>query len=60
MEAMSEDPDSLVRQAAAFGLGELGGAASASRLEHSLPLRKPGVITMGMLSWGTSSGRGTH
>jgi HEAT repeat protein len=29
LEAMLEDSDSLVRQAAAFGLGELGGAVSA-------------------------------
>jgi hypothetical protein len=36
LEAMQEDTDALVRQAAAFGLGELGGAASARRLEWQL------------------------
>ncbi|MFE8600137.1 HEAT repeat domain-containing protein [Archangium violaceum] len=36
LEAMMEDEEGLVRQAAAFGLGELGGAASARRLEQQL------------------------
>jgi hypothetical protein len=40
LEAMLEDPDAIVRQAAAFGLGELGGAASARRLEHQLALEE--------------------
>ncbi|WNG42946.1 HEAT repeat domain-containing protein [Archangium minus] len=40
LEGMLEDPDALVRQAAAFGLGELGGAASARRLEQQLPLEE--------------------
>src|SRR3954449_12004401 len=40
LEAMLEAPDSLVRQAAAFGLGELGGAASAKRLEEQLAIEE--------------------
>jgi hypothetical protein len=40
LEAMLEDSDSLVRQAAAFGLGELGGAASAKRLEQQLAIEE--------------------
>ncbi|HYO57290.1 HEAT repeat domain-containing protein [Archangium sp.] len=40
LEAMLEDSDSLVRQAAAFGLGALGGAASAKRLEQQLALEE--------------------
>ncbi|REG28520.1 hypothetical protein ATI61_10853 [Archangium gephyra] len=36
LEAMMEDEEGLVRQAAAFGLGELGGTASARRLEQQL------------------------
>lgn len=36
LEAMMEDENGLVRQAASFGLGELGGAASARRLEQQL------------------------
>ncbi len=40
LEAMLEDRDAVVRQAAAFGLGELGGAASARRLEHQLALEE--------------------
>ncbi|EPX63989.1 hypothetical protein D187_005122 [Cystobacter fuscus DSM 2262] len=40
LEAMLEDPDAAVRQAAAFGLGELGGAASVRRLEHQLALEE--------------------
>jgi len=40
LEAMLENPDALVRQAAAFGLGELGGAASARRLERQLALEE--------------------
>lgn len=38
LEAMLGDPDAAVRQAAAFGLGELGSVASARRLEHQLAL----------------------
>jgi hypothetical protein len=37
---MLEDPESRVRQAAAFGLGELGGAASARRLEQQLVIEE--------------------
>ncbi|WP_395853012.1 HEAT repeat domain-containing protein [Cystobacter fuscus] len=40
LEAMLEDKDAVVRQAAAFGLGELGGAASIKRLEHQLALEE--------------------
>ncbi len=40
LEAMLEDPASQVRQAAAFGLGELGGAASAKRLEKQLVIEE--------------------
>jgi hypothetical protein len=40
LEAMLEDPDALVRQTAAFALGELGGAASAKRLEQQLALEE--------------------
>jgi hypothetical protein len=40
LERMLTDPDALVRQAAAFGLGELGGAASARRLEQQLALEE--------------------
>jgi len=40
LESMLEDTDALVRQAAAFGLGELGGAASARRLERQLALEE--------------------
>ncbi len=36
VEAMLEDEDSLVRQAAVFGLGEFGGADSVGRLEQQL------------------------
>jgi HEAT repeat protein len=36
LEAMLEDSRGLVRQAAAFGLGELGGPASVRRLEQQL------------------------
>ncbi|HEX5747698.1 MAG TPA: hypothetical protein VFZ09_15735 [Archangium sp.] len=36
LEAMMDEEEGLVRQAAAFGLGELGGAASARRLEQQL------------------------
>lgn len=36
LEAMLEDEDSLVRQAAAFGLGELGGTDSVRRLDQQL------------------------
>ncbi|HYO71777.1 MAG TPA: hypothetical protein VEU33_37435 [Archangium sp.] len=37
---MLKEPDALVRQAAAFGLGELGGPASARRLEQQLALEE--------------------
>jgi hypothetical protein len=40
LEAMLEDPDALVRQAAAFGLGVLGGSASVRRLERQLALEE--------------------
>jgi hypothetical protein len=40
LESMLEDPDALVRQAAAFGLGQLGGAASVRRLEQQLALEE--------------------
>nr|QKW93805.1 HEAT repeat protein [Vitiosangium cumulatum] len=40
LEDMLEDPEARVRQAAAFGLGELGGAANARRLEHQLALEE--------------------
>jgi hypothetical protein len=36
LESMLESTDARVRQAAAFGLGELGGAASTRRLEQQL------------------------
>jgi HEAT repeat protein len=36
LETMLEDPSALVRQAAAFGLGELGGASSVRCLEQQL------------------------
>lgn len=36
LEAMLEDSHGLARQAAVFGLGELGGATSAKRLEQQL------------------------
>jgi len=40
LETMLQDSDAQVRQAAAFGLGELGGAASARRLEQQLSLEE--------------------
>ncbi|WNG61243.1 hypothetical protein F0U59_45935 [Archangium gephyra] len=40
LEAMLEEPTSLVRQAAVFGLGEVGGAASVRRLEQQLALEE--------------------
>ncbi len=40
LEAMLEDPTGLVRQAAAFALGEVGGAASARRLERQLSIEE--------------------
>ncbi|WNG21666.1 HEAT repeat domain-containing protein [Cystobacter fuscus] len=40
LEAMLENPDAAVRQAAAFGLSELGGAASVKLLEHQLALEE--------------------
>ncbi len=36
LEQMIQSPDGKVRQAAAFGLGELGGSTSARRLEQQL------------------------
>ncbi|HVG64129.1 MAG TPA: hypothetical protein VNA24_36535, partial [Hyalangium sp.] len=42
LEAMLESPESLVRQAAAFGLGELGGKASVKRLERQLAIEEAG------------------
>lgn len=40
LDEMLEDPDALVRQAAIFGLGELGGASSARRLEQQLAIEE--------------------
>ncbi|HYO55457.1 hypothetical protein [Archangium sp.] len=40
LESMLAAPDALVRQAAVFGLGELGGAAIARRLEQQLALEE--------------------
>jgi hypothetical protein len=40
LEALLQAPDSRVRQAAVFGLGELGGTASAKRLEQQLALEE--------------------
>ncbi len=40
LEAMLEHPDALVRQAAVFGLGHLGGSASAQRLEQQLAIEE--------------------
>ncbi|HYH94705.1 HEAT repeat domain-containing protein [Hyalangium sp.] len=40
LEAMLEDPDALVRQAAAFGLGELSGATSVRCLEQQLAIEE--------------------
>lgn len=40
LEGMLEDPDALVRQAAAFGLGELGGSASIRSLKQQLPIEE--------------------
>jgi hypothetical protein len=40
LESMLESPESLVRQAAAFGLGELGGKASVKRLERQLAIEE--------------------
>ncbi len=40
LDTMLKDPDAQVRQAAAFGLGELGGAASARLLEQQLVLEE--------------------
>lgn len=40
LEAMLESPEGLVRQAAAFGLGELGGTASVKRLEEQLAIEE--------------------
>ncbi len=40
LEAMLESPESLVRQAAVFGLGELGGRASVERLERQLTIEE--------------------
>ena len=40
LEALLEDEDARARQAGAFGLGELGGTASARRLEQQLALEE--------------------
>lgn len=40
LEAMLDHEDAQVRQAGAFGLGELGGAASARRLEKQLAVEE--------------------
>ncbi|WNG27829.1 HEAT repeat domain-containing protein [Cystobacter fuscus] len=40
LEALLQAPDSRARQAAAFGLGELGGPASTRRLEQQLVLEE--------------------
>ncbi len=40
LDAMLKDPDARVRQAAAFGLGELGGAANARLLEQQLAIEE--------------------
>lgn len=40
LESMLQDPDAQVRKAAAFGLGEIGGAASVKRLEQQLALEE--------------------
>ena len=40
LEEMLESPDGMVRQAAAFALGELGGPASTRRLERQLVLEE--------------------
>ncbi|WP_257446447.1 HEAT repeat domain-containing protein [Archangium lipolyticum] len=40
LDSMLKDPDARVRQAAAFGLGVLGGAASARRLEQQLAIEE--------------------
>lgn len=40
LESMLQAPDARVRQAAVFALGELGGAASATRLEQQLVLEE--------------------
>ncbi|HYO66530.1 MAG TPA: hypothetical protein VEU33_10635 [Archangium sp.] len=40
LENMLQAPDALVRQAAVFGLGVLGGSASARRLEQQLALEE--------------------
>jgi hypothetical protein len=40
LQAMLESPEGLVRQAAVFGLGELGGAASVKLLEKQLAIEE--------------------
>jgi hypothetical protein len=40
LDVMLKDPDAQVRQAAAFGLGELGGSASARLLEQQLAIEE--------------------
>jgi len=40
LEAMLSEPDALVRQAAAFGLGVLGGTTSVRRLEQQLVIEE--------------------
>ncbi|HLL06581.1 MAG TPA: hypothetical protein VK539_38775 [Myxococcaceae bacterium] len=40
LDAMLKEPSGIVRQAAAFGLGELGGEASIRRLEQQLAIEE--------------------
>jgi len=50
LEAMLEDPDALVRQTAAFALGELGEPRAPSASSNNWPWKKRVVITMASLS----------